>query len=59
MAAAFDLNLITVDTGESIWTESSRTYRVSELSPMLERAGFLVTGQWQEDDFALTLAEAG
>lgn len=49
---------ITFDAGESIWTESSYKYRAADLAPMLERAGFGVTGQWQEDGFALTLAEA-
>jgi dimethylhistidine N-methyltransferase len=45
--------------GESIWTESSYKYRLDGLVPILDRAGFRVTGQWQEDGFALTLAEAG
>ena len=49
---------ITFEAGESIWTESSYKYRVDDLAPMLGRAGFSVTGQWQEDGFALTLAEA-
>jgi L-histidine Nalpha-methyltransferase len=50
---------IAFDAGESIWTESSYKYRVDDLAPMLDRAGFRVTGQWQESGFALTLAEAG
>jgi L-histidine Nalpha-methyltransferase len=49
---------ITFDAGESIWTESSYKYRTGDLAPMLSRAGFEVTGQWQESGFALTLAEA-
>jgi L-histidine Nalpha-methyltransferase len=49
---------ITFDAGESIWTESSYKYRIDDLAPMLDRAGFEVTGQWQESGFALTLAEA-
>ena len=49
---------ITFDAGESIWTESSYKYRIDDLAPMLDRAGFQVIGQWQEDGFALTLAEA-
>jgi dimethylhistidine N-methyltransferase len=49
---------ITFDAGESIWTESSYKYRVDDLAPVLDRAGFRMTGQWQEDGFALTLAEA-
>jgi dimethylhistidine N-methyltransferase len=49
---------ITLGAGEPIWTESSYKYRVEDLQPMLDRAGFRVTGQWQADGFALTLAEA-
>jgi len=49
---------ITFEAGESIWTESSYKYRIDDLAPLLDRAGFRVTGQWQEDGFALTLAEA-
>jgi L-histidine Nalpha-methyltransferase len=49
---------VTFDAGESIWTESSYKYRIEDLAPMLDRAGFRVAGQWQEDGFALTLAEA-
>jgi L-histidine Nalpha-methyltransferase len=49
---------ITFGAGESIWTESSYKYRVDDLAPVLGRAGFRVTGQWQESGFALTLAEA-
>ena len=48
---------LTFDAGESIWTESSYKYRLDDLAPMLDRAGFRVTGQWQESGFALTLAE--
>jgi uncharacterized SAM-dependent methyltransferase len=50
---------VTFDAGESIWTESSYKYRIDDLAPMLGRAGFQVTGQWQDHGFALTLAEAG
>jgi L-histidine Nalpha-methyltransferase len=49
---------ITFDAGESIWTESSYKYRIDDLAPVLDRAGFQVTGQWQESGFAVTLAEA-
>lgn len=49
---------ITFEAGESIWTESSYKYRIDDLAPLLDRAGFRVTGQWQEDGFALTLLEA-
>jgi dimethylhistidine N-methyltransferase len=47
---------VTFDAGESIWTESSYKYRVDDLTPMLDRAGFAVIGQWQDSGFALTLA---
>jgi L-histidine Nalpha-methyltransferase len=50
---------IVFGAGESIWTESSYKYRVDGLQPMLDRAGFRVTGQWQDGGFALTLAVAG
>jgi L-histidine Nalpha-methyltransferase len=49
---------VTLDSGESIWTESSYKYRIDDLAPTLDRAGFRVAGQWQEGGFALTLAEA-
>jgi dimethylhistidine N-methyltransferase len=44
--------------GDGIWTESSYKYRVEELTPLLGRAEFRIAGQWSEDGFALTLAEA-
>lgn len=49
---------ITFDAGERIWTESSYKYRAEDVAPMLVRAGFHTIGQWMEDGFALTLAEA-
>lgn len=49
---------ITLEPGETIWTESSYKYRVEDLAPTLERAGLRVIGQWTEYGFALTLAEA-
>jgi uncharacterized SAM-dependent methyltransferase len=49
---------ITLEAGESIWTESSYKYREDDLSPLLARAGFRVAGLWQEAGFALTLARA-
>ena len=49
---------MTLDAGEWIWTESSYKYRLDDLAPMLDRAGFRVIGQWQQDAFALTLADA-
>lgn len=50
---------ITFEAGEPIWTESSYKYRLDDLAPMLGRAGFGAIGQWEQDGFALTLAEAG
>lgn len=46
--------------GETIWTESSYKYDPSEITLMLERAGFSVRAQWIDaaDGFALTLAGA-
>jgi len=49
---------MTLAAGEPIWTESSYKYRLGDLEPVLGRAGFRVRGQWSEDGFALTLAEA-
>jgi len=49
---------VAFDAGEPIWTESSYKYRVDDLAPMLGRAGFSVAGQWKDNGFALTLAEA-
>jgi hypothetical protein len=31
---------------------------IDDVAPMLDRAGFDATGQWQQEGFALTLAEA-
>ncbi len=47
--------------GETIWTESSCKYRPADIRDMVERAGFTVTGQWQDGaaGFALTLCELG
>jgi dimethylhistidine N-methyltransferase len=49
---------ITFDVNEPIWTESSYKYRITDVGAMLERGGFQVVGQWVENNFALTLAEA-
>ena len=54
---AADLD-ITLEGGETIWTESSYKYRADHIVAMVERAGFLTTHQWSEDGFALTLASA-
>lgn len=46
--------------GETIWTESSYKYRLSDVTDMLSRAGFTPTAGWHDDDagFLLTLATA-
>jgi dimethylhistidine N-methyltransferase len=49
---------ITFEIGEPIWTESSYKYRIDEVGAMLERSGFRRIGQWIDNNFALTLAEA-
>jgi uncharacterized SAM-dependent methyltransferase len=49
---------IAFEKGEPIWTESSYKYRVDDLADMLARGGFRISGQWSDDGFALTLAEA-
>ena len=49
---------ITFAAGEAIWTESSYKYRPEEVVQMLERTGFHRAGQWTEDHFSVTLAEA-
>jgi L-histidine N-alpha-methyltransferase len=50
--------IIDLADGETIWTESSYKFRVEDLAPLLARAGFRVTGQWSDQGFALTLAQA-
>jgi L-histidine N-alpha-methyltransferase len=51
---------LTLDAGETIWTESSYKYRAAEIIAMLARAGFKAIEQWVDegDGFALTLVEA-
>jgi L-histidine Nalpha-methyltransferase len=51
---------LTLDAGETIWTESSYKYRAAEIVAMLARAGFSAIDQWidEADGFALTLVEA-
>jgi dimethylhistidine N-methyltransferase len=49
---------ITFAAGEAIWTESSYKYRRDDVVQMLERSGFGAVGQWAEDHFRLSLAEA-
>ena len=49
---------ITFEAGEPIWTESSYKYRIDDVGAMLERSGFRRIGQWIDNNFALTLAQA-
>jgi L-histidine Nalpha-methyltransferase len=49
---------IVFEANEPIWTESSYKYRIQDVGAMLERSAFRVNGQWVENNFALTLAEA-
>ncbi len=53
---AADLDL-TLEAGESIWTESSYKYQPDQVVSMLARAGFATVAQWSADHYALTLAE--
>ena len=50
---------ITLEAGESIWTESSYKYEPDGIRALVEAAGFAQRAQWIEDDarFALTLFE--
>ena len=49
---------LTLEPGETIWTESSYKYDTAGVRALLARAGFRVRGQWQEGTFALTLGQA-
>ena len=51
---------LTLEDGETIWTESSYKYRAEEIVAMLRRAGFKEIGQWVDapNAFALTLVAA-
>jgi L-histidine Nalpha-methyltransferase len=51
---------ITMEDGESIWTESSYKYEPAAIVDALKRAGFRPADQWidRDDGFALTLVEA-
>ena len=51
---------ITLDDGETVWTESSYKYRVSQVDGMLQAADLHPEGQWIDPagQFALTLARA-
>ncbi len=50
---------LTMEEGESIWTESSYKYEPAVIVTMIERAGFRLAEQWVDADagFALTLVE--
>jgi L-histidine Nalpha-methyltransferase len=51
---------LTLEDGETIWTESSYKYRAEEIVAILGRAGFREIDQWVDasDGFALTLVAA-
>jgi dimethylhistidine N-methyltransferase len=51
---------ITLDAGESIWTESSYKYRPDQVVAILARAGFTFVEQWRagNEGFAVTLVAA-
>jgi L-histidine N-alpha-methyltransferase len=51
---------LTLEAGETIWTESSYKYRADEIVAMLARSGFREIRQWVDapDAFALTLVAA-
>ncbi len=51
---------LTLDEGETIWTESSYKYQPDDIVTMLERAGFNSSNQWIDEEarFALTLVRA-
>lgn len=49
---------VTFEIDETIWTESSYKYHRSDVLKMLAGAGFRGVGQWVDDRFSLTLAEA-
>ena len=51
---------VTLNDGETIWTESSYKYRAAQVNEMLANAGLQQCGQWIDTgaQFALTLARA-
>lgn len=51
---------VTMEEGETIWTESSYKYEPDELAALLERAGFRPVERWlaAEERFLLTLVRA-
>lgn len=42
---------ITLDEDETIWTESSHKYRITEAAEMGKRTGFRCQGQWVDDEW--------
>lgn len=38
------------ERGESIWTESSETYRLDELAPLARASGFELAAQWVDGE---------
>lgn len=42
---------VTLEAGETIWTESSHKYRVEEVDAMAHDAGFACRSQWLEKDW--------
>jgi L-histidine Nalpha-methyltransferase len=43
---------VTIEAGETIWTESSHKYRPDEVVTMAERTGFRCKGQWIDEEWA-------
>jgi L-histidine Nalpha-methyltransferase len=39
------------EAGETIWTESSHKFHISELAAMAEQCGFSVEGQWMDREW--------
>jgi L-histidine N-alpha-methyltransferase len=52
--------VVTLDAGESIWTESSYKYHPTAIDSLIRRASFSPLRRWIDEDygFSLTLAEA-
>jgi uncharacterized SAM-dependent methyltransferase len=43
---------LTINEGETIWTESSHKYRAGEVVRMAQRTGFRCEGQWIDGEWA-------
>jgi len=52
---------LTLEAGETLWTESSHKYEADEVREMAERTGFTCAGQWIDEEwpFAQNLFLAG